>query len=89
MNKSIKTFFTSHHYLQLIYDSSIHNTASSESGEKYAQIKTIYKRKLSKRGINKYVGLGFGLRGEQGMDFFTRRSVIVNYGLVLWPEVMV
>ncbi len=46
MNKSIKTFFTSHHYLQLKYDSSIHNTAfssetvvSSESGEKYAQIK--------------------------------------------------
>ncbi len=51
--------------------------------------RTIYKRKLYKRVINKYVGFGFGLRGEQGMDFFTRRSVIVNNVLVLWPEVMV
>ncbi len=27
--------------------------------------------------------------GQQGMDFFPGRSVIMDYGLIFWPEVMV
>ncbi len=50
---------------------------SPESGEKYAQIK--------RKGLNKYV-VGFSVRGQQGMDFFTGWSIIMDYGLVFLSE---
>ncbi len=31
----------------------------------------------------------FDMREQQGMDFSTRRSAIMDYGLVFWPDVMV
>ncbi len=31
----------------------------------------------------------FDVRGQKGMDFFTGGSVIMDYGLVFWPEATV
>ncbi len=31
----------------------------------------------------------FDVRGQQGMDFFTRIAIIMNYGLVFCPEAMI
>ncbi len=53
--------------------------------------RTVYKRKQFRTVLNKYV-VGFWcerLNRGQGMDFLTRGSVIMDYGLVFWPEVMV
>ncbi len=57
----------------------------SESGEKSAQIKH---RLQAKTALNKYVA-GFCCERQQEMDFFTGGSIIMDYGLVFWPEVMV
>ncbi len=71
---------------------SIHNIASSsekvvwsESGEKSAQIKQCLQAKTA---LNKYV-TGFWCERQQKMHFFTRGSVIMNYGLIFWPEATV
>ncbi len=57
---------------------------SSESGEKYAQIK---QRLQAKTVLHKFVG-GFEMKWQQEMDFFTGGSVTTN-GLIVWPETMV
>ncbi len=31
----------------------------------------------------------FDVRGQQEMDFFTGRSIIMDYGQVFWPEAMI
>ncbi len=66
-----------------VLESIIHNNASSsekvfwsESGEKSAQMP-----KQSRTALNKYVA-GFWCERQQEMDFFTGRSVIMDYGLV-------
>ncbi len=46
----------------------------SESGEKSAQLK----RHLQMKALKEL------LRGQQGMDFFTGWSIIMDYGLVFW-----
>ncbi len=54
----------------------------SESGEKYAQIKDCLLAKKSKTLLNKYgYMVHFNLRGQQGIDFFTGGSNIIDYGL--------
>ncbi len=50
---------------------------------------TIYKSKQSSAFLYKYVCIDFDVTGQQRMDFFTEGSVIMNYRLVFWPEVMV
>ncbi len=30
--------------------------------------------------------VGFDVGGQQKMDFFTGGSVIMDYGLIFWPE---
>ncbi len=39
----------------------------------------------SKTVLNKYV-VNFDVRGQQGMDFFTGGSVIMDYGLVYFGQ---
>ncbi len=31
----------------------------------------------------------FDVRGQQEMEFFTGRSIIMDYGQVFWPEAMI
>ncbi len=69
----------------------IHNTAfssekviSPESGEKSAQIKHSLQVKTV---LNKYLG-GFWCERTTS-DFFIGGSVIMDYGLVFWPEAVV
>ncbi len=56
-----------------------------ESWEKYAQIclqvKTVPKQYKTNMLVDYYV------KGQQGIDYFTGSSVIMNYGLVFWQEV--
>ncbi len=35
------------------------------------------------------MSVDFEVRGQQGMDFFTGESIIMDYGLEFWPETMV
>ncbi len=96
MHKSIiKTFLTPNHCFWLKYKSSLYNIVSpskkekvilSESGEKYAQIK----HHLGAQSVQNCSTLvDFDVMKQQGMDFFTVGSVIMDNGLVFWPEVMV
>ncbi len=85
----IKLFLTSNCCFWLKYESSIHNIAFSsekvvlsESGEKYAQIKHHLQAKTN-------MSVDFDMRGQQEMDLFTGGSVIMDYGLTFWLEVIV
>ncbi len=58
----------------------------------YPQICSVYKQKQSKTVLNKCVSdcIFFYVRGQQRLDFFlTGDSIIIDYGLVFWPEVTV
>ncbi len=44
---------------------------------------SVYKPKDSKTVLN-YVGGDFDVRDQQEMDFFTVRSIILDYVLVMW-----
>ncbi len=46
----------------------------------------VYKWKLSKTILNKYVG---GFWCGKATDFITGGRIIIDYGLVFWPEAMV
>ncbi len=35
------------------------------------------------------MSVDFDVREQQEMDFFTGGSIIMDYGLVFWPEAMV
>ncbi len=37
----------------------------------------------------KYVNMDFDVRKQHKIDFFTERSIIMDYGLIFWPEVTV
>ncbi len=54
---------------------------SSESGEKYAQIKN------SPKLFKQICTVDFDVKGQQGMDFFIGESVIMDYRLVFWIKV--
>ncbi len=76
-----------HHQDKLPVQYIIHNSASfrekaisSESGEKYAQIKNLLQAKTVQ---NKLVDDG---TGQQGIELFTGGSVIMDYGLVFLLE---
>ncbi len=45
---------------------------------------TVYKQKQSKTNMS----LVFDVRGQQGMDFFSGKSLILDYGLIFWSDVM-
>ncbi len=32
------------------------------------------------------MNMEFDVRGQKGMDFFTGVSIIMDYGLIFWPE---
>ncbi len=51
----------------------------------YAQIKD---RLQFKTALNKYVS-GSWCERQQEKDFFTGESVIMDYGLIFWPEATV
>ncbi len=38
------------------------------------------------KNSSKQISVDFDVRGQQGTDFFTGRSVIIDYGLVFCPE---
>ncbi len=38
---------------------------------------------------SKLFWINFDVRGQQGMSFLTGGSVIMDYGLIFWPEAMV
>ncbi len=73
----------SHHNV----DFSSKNVISYESGEKYAQIKHSFQVKTV-QSSSKQMLVGFDVRGEHGMDFFTGRW-INDYGLLFWSEAAV
>ncbi len=54
--------------------------------EKYAQIKHRLQAKM--KHITDAI-LDFDMRGQQGMHFFIVGNVIMDYGLIFWPEAMV
>ncbi len=35
---------------------------------------------------SKQTSVDFDVKGQQGMDFFTGGNIIMDYGLVFWPE---
>ncbi len=47
------------------------------------------KHRLQVKTVQKscHMWVNFDVRGQQGMDFITGGSVIMDYGLVFWPEV--
>ncbi len=47
---------------------------------------TVYAQFTSENGL-KYVGVF--LEEKQGKDYFKGGTIIMDYGLVFWPEVMV
>ncbi len=67
---SIKTFIISNLFFLSII---------SLSPDKYAQVKH---KQISFTNML----VGFYVRGQQGMDFLTGGSAIMDYGLLLWPE---
>ncbi len=84
-------FLTSNHCFQQKYRSSIYNIAfssakvvSSDSGERYAQIQAPLQAKTV---LNQYVG-GFWCERQQRLDFVTGGSVIMDYELMIRPEVV-
>ncbi len=82
-NKFIKMFLTSNlWFLSIILLSPLKKVISSESGEKYAQIKHCLQVKtVQKTVLKKYVG-EFWCERQQDMDLFTEESVIMENGLI-------
>ncbi len=81
----IKTFLT---LLLLAKIRDFHNIAPEKKSshlnlERNMHIpRAIYKWKQSKTVLNKHVGWFWG---QQGMDFFTGGSIIMDYGHIFWP----
>ncbi len=73
---TIKTFLNSDHCFQV------------ESGEKYAQIRHCLQAKSVQNSLNTNMLVDFDVRGQQEKDVFTGGSIIIDYGLIFWPEVM-
>ncbi len=61
---------------------------SSESGEKYEQIKQCLQVKTVQNSSKK-MSMCFDVRGQQGMDFFSLEEVGYRLLLVFCPEEMV
>ncbi len=79
-----------HHQDKLPVQYIIHNSASSsekaissESGEKYAQIKNLLQAKTVQNSCKQ---ISWWMTEQQGIELFTGGSVIMDYGLVFLPE---